>query len=111
MEKKLFELKKETREIGKTEFQKNIKKAYKGITLDQADRIPEIIKSFETLEKAKEELKNYSSSVRYESYNGVYLFEEFYIEENIYEVDEDGDLEWIEGGDIWEFSEFKEENE
>ncbi|MDD6667769.1 MAG: hypothetical protein PUE58_07450 [Lachnospiraceae bacterium] len=63
-----------------------------------------ILKSFDTLEKAKTELENYVASISKESGSAgtYYLVTEYMIEENDY--DEDG--EWISGGDIWEFSKF-----
>lgn len=60
---------------------------------------PELVKSFDTLEEAKEELNRYQSSITKLS-GGIYNVEEYYIEQNIY--DEDG--EWVEGGDIWAYS-------
>jgi hypothetical protein len=59
---------------------------------------PETIKSFDTLEDAKEELKKYQTSIR-ELNNGMtyFLIEEYMVEEN--EYDEDG--EWTAGGDVW----------
>ena len=70
---------------------------------------PETIKSFDTLEDAKEELKKYQTSIRELSNHGMAYFEieEYMVEEN--EYDEDG--EWIAGGDIWAITPMQEENE
>ena len=81
---------------------KNRKTIKEGITTTQDDQYPEIVKSFDNLEDAKNELQKYKSNIR-ELSGGAgkyYLIEEYYIEENTY--DKDG--EWLEGGDIWEFS-------
>ena len=75
---------------------KNRKSIKEGCTTDYQE--PETIKSFDTLEDAKEELKKYQTSIR-ELNNGMtyYLIEEYMGEEN--EYDEDG--EWTAGGDVW----------
>ena len=66
------------------------------------DPEPEKIKSFDSLEEAQKELKNYKSDIRKMSGNIGTLYEvtEYMIEEN--ECDEEG--EWISGGDVWGFS-------
>ena len=95
---KKFELRKNSIEVS----WKNRKTIKEGITTTQDDQYPEIVKSFDNLEDAKNELQKYKSNIR-ELSGGVgkyYLIEEYYIEENTY--DKDG--EWLEGGDIWEFS-------
>ena len=81
---------------------KNRKTIKEGITTTQDDQYPEIVKSFDNLEDAKNELQKYKSNIRKLSGGAgkYYLIEEYYIEENTY--DKDG--EWLEGGDIWEFS-------
>lgn len=80
--------------------QYNIEKSGNGDT--------DLIASYDSIEEAKADLKNRKSSVRLTSSfsSKYYLVEEYFIEEN--EYDEDG--EWINGGDIWEYSEmeFKE---
>ena len=75
---------------------KNRKSIKEGCTMDYQE--PETIKSFDTLEDAKEELKKYQTSIR-ELNNGMtyFLIEEYMVEEN--EYDEDG--EWTAGGDVW----------
>ena len=80
---------------------KNEKKIAPGCTLDQDWADPEKVKSFDNKEDAPSELKNYESEIRYSS--GYYHVTEYYVEE--YECDEDG--EFIEGGDIWDFSQMK----
>ena len=95
---KKFELRKNSIEVS----WKNRKTIKEGITTTQDDQYPEIVKSFDNLEDAKNELQKYKSNIR-ELSGGAgkyYLIEEYYIEENTY--DKDG--EWLEGGDIWEFS-------
>ena len=95
---KKFELRENSIEVS----WKNRKTIKEGITTTQDDQSPEIIASFDSLEDAKNELQKYKSNI-IELSGGAgkyYLVEEYYIEENIY--DEDG--EWLEGGDIWEFS-------
>lgn len=66
------------------------------------DPDPEIIESFNTSEEALDALKGFKSSVR--DFGRYYLVEEYYVEESDY--DEDG--EWIDGGDVWGFSEMPE---
>ena len=95
---KKFELRKNSIEVS----WKNRKTIKEGITTTQDDQYPEIVSSFDNLEDAKNELQKYKSNIR-ELSGGAgkyYLIEEYYIEENTY--DKDG--EWLEGGDIWEFS-------
>ena len=77
-------------------YYKDRVKIKEGCTMDYQD--PETIKSFDTLEDAKEELKKYQTSIR-ELNNGMtyFLIEEYMVEEN--EYDEDG--EWTAGGDVW----------
>ena len=79
---------------------KNIKE---GCTSDAQD--PEQIKSFDTLEEAREVLKKYETSIRKLSNHSLsyYKVEEYMIEEN--EYDEDG--EFISGGDIWGVTKMK----
>lgn len=61
-----------------------------------------LIKSFDSLEESKEELKKYKTSVRkFSSHSmGYFKVTEYLIEEN--EYDEDGELE--SAGDVWEYS-------
>lgn len=84
-----------------------------GCTVDVAlstpgyDDEPITIKSFASLEEAKEELAHYKTSVRKMSgHDGkrYYLVTEYMIEENEY----DNDGEWISGGDDWAFSRYDE---
>ena len=81
-------------------------KITEGCTLDQGDCDPELIKSFDNKDEALEELKNYKTDIRELSGNlgKYYEITEYYIQENYY--DEDGNF--VEGGDIWEFSEMPE---
>ena len=75
---------------------------YEGCTLEQADRCPEVIKTFDNKDEALDELKKYNTQVT--DYRSYLLVEEYYVEEQ--EQDEDG--EFIDGGDIWEYSKLEE---
>lgn len=77
-------------------------KIVEGCTMEQGDCDPELIKSFDNKDEALEKLKNYKSDIRELKGNLGTYFEvtEYYIVENTY--DEDGDF--VEGGDVWEFS-------
>ena len=95
---KRFEIRRNSIEVS----WKNRKEIREGITLTTDDQYPEIVVSFDILDEAKAELQKYKSSIR-ELSGGAgkyYLVEEYYIEENSYNEDE----EWVEGGDVWEFS-------
>ena len=77
------------------------------------DPEPKVIAEFRTKEEALEALKAYRCTARhYEGfYNMPYWFiTEYWIEENVYAVEEDGELEWHEGGEIWEWAEWQEED-
>jgi hypothetical protein len=78
---------------------KNRKSIKEGCTTEGE---PELIKSFDTLEEAKEELRKFQTSIRKLSNGSLSYFEieEYMVEENDY--DEDG--EWESGGDIWEIT-------
>jgi hypothetical protein len=77
-------------------------KIVEGCTMEQGDCDPELIKSFDNKDEALKELKNYKTDIRELSGNlgKYYEITEYYIQENTY--DEDGDF--VEGGDVWEFS-------
>lgn len=68
------------------------------------DRFPEILKSFDNKVDALNELKNCQSYIReVQGFRGSwYEVEEYYVQEN--EYDDEVPAEWINGGDIWEFS-------
>lgn len=76
-----------------------------GCTLCQNDQDPEIIEPYENKEEALDALKSYRTSIdEFNSTNGTYYtVTEYYVEENTY--DEDGT--WINGGNVWAFSEIK----
>ena len=78
---------------------KNRKSIKEGCTTEGE---PELIKSFDTLEEAKEERRKFQTSIRKLSNGSLSYFEieEYMVEENDY--DEDG--EWESGGDIWEIT-------
>jgi hypothetical protein len=78
---------------------KNRKSIKEGCTTEGE---PELIKSFDTLEEAKEELRKFQTSIRKLSNGSLSYFEieEYMVEENDY--DEDG--EWESGGDLWEIT-------
>lgn len=65
----------------------------------------DLIKSFDSLEEAKEELKKYKTNIREFSAASMRYFEvtEYCVEEN--EYDEDGELE--SEGAVWEYSKMK----
>lgn len=95
---KKYEIRKSSIEVS----WKKRKEIKEGIILTSEERESEVVVSLDTLEEAKTKLQKYKSSIK-ELSGGAgtyYLVEEFFIEENSY--DEDG--EWVEGGDIWEFS-------
>lgn len=79
-----------------------VKNYYEGCTTDRNDTTPEVIKTFDNKDEALEDLKNYKTSVT--DFRSYYLVEEYYVEEQI--QDEDG--EFIDGGDIWEYSKLEE---
>lgn len=83
---------------------KNRKSIKEGCTTEgcTTEGEPELIKSFDTLEEAKEELRKFQTSIRKLSNGSLSYFEieEYMVEENDY--DEDG--EWESGGDIWEIT-------
>lgn len=93
-----YELKRNEREVK----YKDRKEIEPGCTLAQADQEPEVIKEFTDKEEALEALKDYQSEVvKYEGVCGsIYKVTEYYVEEN--EYDEDG--EFVEGGDVWDYS-------
>ena len=100
----IYELKKNTREMSFKER----KEIREGCTLDQRDMEPELIASYEDKEEALAELRKYRSDIRSFStaVGTMYLVTEFYVEENTY--DEDG--KFVEGGDIWDYSEMNLSN-
>lgn len=75
-----------------------VKNYYEGCTAERNDTNPEVIKTFDNKDEALKELKNYKTSVT--DFGSYYLVEEFYVEEQ--EQDEDGNF--LDGGDIWEYS-------
>lgn len=83
---------------------KDRKEIAPGVVLSSDNQEPETIKLFNNKEDALKELQKYKSSIAKHTYNGtIYVVEEYYVEENTY--DEDG--EWLEGGDVWEFSQME----
>ena len=75
-----------------------VKEVYEGCTTDRCDTNPEVIKTFDDKDEALKELENYTTQVT--DYRSYYLVEEYYVEEQ--EQDEDGNF--LDGGDIWEYS-------
>ena len=89
------------------------KAIYHGCVVDEllrscADCGGDLIKRFDDKDEALKALSNYTTIIREYGYH-FFLVEEFYVEENTYDIDEDGDEEWIEGGDVWEYSSMPEE--
>ena len=97
-----YEIKKATREI---RGYKNRNKIGEGCTLEGNDIFDEIVKSFDSKDEALNALKAYKSEI--DIAGDLYMVTEYFVQEN--EYDEDG--EWIDGGDIWEFSPLPEEVE
>lgn len=100
----MFEITKYTREIS----YKERNQITEGCTTNQDDLFPEVMESFETLEAAREALKAYETEVvAFSSACPYYSVTEYCIVEN--ERDEDGEI--VDGGDIWEFTAMKPEDE
>ena len=72
---------------------------------------PTLIAAFRTKEEALDALRQYRSTARhYDGWIKPYWFvTEYWVEENTYRIDEDGDADWIEGGDVWEYAEWDED--
>lgn len=114
----VFELKHDCAEIKFPSFRCDMDEYLEGLTasalFDQADSDPEFIESFNTLEEARAALKKCgNSSIKTLSNHGLpYLFiDGYWIEENVYEIDEDGDREFLECGGCWGCSEFEDGEE
>lgn len=75
-----------------------------GVVHTEFDGEPEEIKGFDTLDKAREFLKGFKTTIQYMS--NVYFVEEYYIEENEYN-DDDVDYEYPSGGEVWGYSKMK----
>lgn len=94
-----YELRRRTEEIS----WKDRKQISKGCTA--ADPEPDTIKRFNTKKEALEALKAYTTTIR-ELKNAVgvyYAVEEYCVEENEYNEED----EWVDGGNIWAWSEMK----
>ena len=72
---------------------------------------PTLIAAFRTKEEALDALRQYRSTARhYDGWVRPYWFvTEYWVEENTYQIDEDGDADWIDGGDVWEYAEWDED--
>lgn len=72
-----------------------------------------LIAAYDDLASAKAALAKRESSIRFFQSAGMQYVSvsEYWIEQNIYDIDEDGDAEWIDGGDIIDFSAMPEEIE
>jgi hypothetical protein len=92
--KTMYELKSNHIEV------KSLKALSEGCTLEQDSTYPELIKSFEDKQEALDELKKYKTETR--DMSNYYLVTEFYVEIAKYD-----DGEWVDGGDIVEFTKFK----
>lgn len=82
--------------------QAEVKKYYEGCTLEKRDIYPEVVKIFDNKDEALKELEKYITRV--DTYNNYYLVEEYYVEEQ----EQDEDREFIDGGDVWEYSKLEE---
>ena len=73
-----------------------------GMTLDDTD--PELILRFDTLEEAMKEIKNpyYQSDVSFLQYSpfNLYHVTEFILWEQEVEIDDDGEIEYLQGGTL-----------
>ncbi len=88
-----FEVKMNRREV------KSLTDIYAGCTLElDGDNEPMLIKAFDSLDAAREELKRCRAQI--DKFNGGYSVADVYIEENTY--DEDGEL--VECGSVWDFA-------
>lgn len=88
-----FEVKMNRREV------KSLADIYAGCTLElDGDNDPMLIKAFDNLEAAREELKKCRAQI--DKFNGGYSVADVYVEENTY--DEGGEL--IECGSVWDFA-------
>lgn len=99
---KKYELKMNSVEVKKEDVRE-------GCAVDDMNAQPTLIKSFESKEEALEELKKYNTEKdEFSTETGTLCnVTEYYVEEN--EYDEDG--EWISGGDVWEVSKMRKEDD
>lgn len=93
--KKVYELRKAHVEL------KNKEMIYEGIVVDQCDYESDLIESFESSEEALKKLSTFKSEA-WTGASNLVIFQEYYVEEAIYDEDD----EWIGGGDILEFSHY-----
>ena len=80
---------------------KNRVNVKEGCSLEQDNQDPKIIKSFVNKDDALLELQNYTTEIT--ELSGAFTYynvTEYYVEENVY----DEDNEWLSGGDVWGFS-------
>lgn len=110
MEITKYELVRETREFNSRE----IKEIAPGCVCNQTgDRFDEVLKYFDTKTEALEELKNFQSNISFVQgfSKSWYEVEEFYVRVGVYEFDPDEpdtwEYNWVDGGDICEFSEMR----
>ena len=73
-----------------------------------ADCGGELVARYDEKEEALAALSDRETMIREFGYH-FFFVEEFFIEENTYDIDEDGDEEWIEGGDVWGYSAMPDE--
>lgn len=73
---------------------------------DEVNQDSDLVEAFDTAEAAMAALSSYETYVNFFSNANMQYVSvcEYWIEENVYNVDEGGDLEWIDGGGILEFS-------
>lgn len=107
MMKKYYELTKATKEIAYHSFNEKIKESvFDGCTQLDADLDNKVISRFESEADALAALKNFKSCARKTSGFSCKIIqvEEFFVQEAIYAIDEDGEEEFFEGGDICDFA-------
>ena len=107
MTKKLYEIKTYEGEFNYKERNEIVTGC--AVNIDCSD--PETLERFETLEEAKEAFKKYETVIN-GGYSGVAWVKEYWIEENVYDEDD----EFVEGGDVIDVTElpynpFQEEDE
>lgn len=108
--KNVFELRTCSAEI---RILRNLDIINEGCTINSdlvGDSDPVIVKTFDTEDAALKALESYESSVDIYNHFGMLYAKvtEYWVEDAVYEIDEDGDEEWIDGGNWYTFSRMPE---
>lgn len=99
MKKTVYEVRKEMFEVS---YRALNKRSIKELYWDEVTHDSDIVAEFDTPEEAKSFFQKEGLNVPEKMYpvgvghKGAYVY---YIEESEYEIDEDGDKEWVGGGD------------